>query len=92
MLVECSRSPRLIRAMRTLLVETRMCLGELETTYPDHATQVKEHEELREAIRHERPARAKALLQAHFDDAVDRLITKRAAEQSEVPSHPTARQ
>src|SRR5690606_11300098 len=71
-LVESSGSPRLIRAMRTLLVETRMCLGELETTYPDLGAQVREHEELREAIRAEPPARAEELLLAHLDDAVER--------------------
>lgn len=77
-LVECSGSPRLIRAMRTLLVETRMCLGELRTTYPDLDTQVREHEALAEAFRTESPAKAKALLLAHLDDAVDRLGAKRS--------------
>ncbi|PYG02185.1 transcriptional regulator, GntR family [Georgenia satyanarayanai] len=77
-LVESSGSPRLIRAMRTLLVETRMCLGELETTYPDLGAQVREHEELREAIRSEPPARAEGLLLAHLDDAVERLVAKRS--------------
>ncbi|HLT83096.1 MAG TPA: GntR family transcriptional regulator [Phototrophicaceae bacterium] len=79
-LVESSGSPRLIRAMRTLLVETRMCLGELETTYPDLGAQVREHEELREAIRAEPPARAEELLLAHLDDAVERLVAKRTDE------------
>lgn len=77
-LVECSGSPRLIRAMRTLLVETRMCLGELRTTYPDLDTQVREHEALAEAFLTQSPAKAKALLLAHLDDAVDRLVAKRA--------------
>lgn len=76
-LVEASGSPRLIRAMRTLLVETRMCLGELRTTYTDLDTQVDEHEALRLAILEAPPARAKALLQAHLDDAVHRLVDKR---------------
>lgn len=76
-LVECSGSPRLIRAMRTLLVETRMCLGELRTTYPDLDTQVHEHEALAEAFLAESPAKAKAMLLAHLDDAVERLVTKR---------------
>ncbi len=77
-LVESSGSPRLIRAMRTLLVETRMCLGELETTYPDLRAQVEEHEELRDAIRDAPAERAQELLLAHLDDAVDRLVAKRA--------------
>lgn len=76
-LVESSASPRLHRAMRTLLVETRMCLGALETTYPDLWAQVREHEELREAIASEPAARVKALLLAHLDDAVERLAAKR---------------
>ena len=76
-LVEASGSPRLIRAMRTLLVETRMCLGELRTTYADLDTQVDEHGALTEAIREATPARAKAALQAHLDDAVERLVAKR---------------
>ncbi|MFW6599254.1 GntR family transcriptional regulator [Propionibacteriaceae bacterium Y2011] len=76
-LVNLSGSPRLIRAMRTLVVETRMCLGELETTYADLETQVTEHEDLQEAILHGTPARAKQLLVSHLDDAVHRLQAKR---------------
>lgn len=76
-LVACSDSPRLIRAMRTLIVETRMCLGELRTTYTDLGTQAREHEALREAIDGASPARATTLLQAHLDDAVERLVDKR---------------
>lgn len=76
-LVESSASPRLQRAMRTLLAETRMCLGALETTYPDLWSQLREHEELREAIGSEPAARVKALLLAHLDDAVERLSAKR---------------
>ncbi|MGC5627658.1 GntR family transcriptional regulator [Georgenia sp. Z1344] len=77
-LVECSGSPRLIRAMRTLLVETRMCLGELVTTYADLRTQASEHETLREAIRSGDTARTKALMLEHMADAVSRLVDKRA--------------
>lgn len=77
-LVECSRSPRLIRAMRTLLVESRMCLGELRTTYVDLETQVHEHEALAEAFLSQSPAKAKAFLRAHLDDAVERLVAKRS--------------
>ena len=64
-------------AMRTLLVETRMCLGELRTTYGDLGTQVDDHEALRQAILTAPPARAKAALQAHLDDAVQRIVAKR---------------
>ncbi|WP_022916296.1 GntR family transcriptional regulator [Ruania albidiflava] len=76
-LVACSGSLRLIRAMRTLVVETRMCLGELETTYPDLGSQVREHEEIVEAIGEGTLERAKELLVAHMDDAVQRLAAKR---------------
>ncbi|HLS72730.1 MAG TPA: GntR family transcriptional regulator [Actinomycetaceae bacterium] len=81
-LVDSSASPRLRRAMRTLLVETRMCLGALEVTYPDLWAQVREHEELREAIAGEPAARVKALLEAHLDDAVERLAARRTDAES----------
>lgn len=79
-LVECSGSPRLSRAMRTLLVETRLCLSELRTTYPDLHAQVREHEELRAVIRDGDPDAARDLLRAHLEDAVARLTDKRSSE------------
>ncbi|MEE2031507.1 GntR family transcriptional regulator [Rhodococcus chondri] len=72
-LVASSSSPRLVRAARTLLVETRMCLGALQTTYPDLHEQVDEHVALREAIRSAEPDVVRALLVEHLHDAVDRL-------------------
>ncbi|MCC3329908.1 GntR family transcriptional regulator [Nocardia abscessus] len=72
-LVESAASPRLVRAARTLLIETRMCLGALQTTYPDLREQADEHVDLREAIATAEPARARALLVEHMDDAVERL-------------------
>lgn len=72
-LVESAGSPRLVRAARTLLIETRMCLGALQTTYPDLREQAREHVELREAIASGPPRRARALLVEHMDDAVRRL-------------------
>ncbi len=77
-LVECSGSPRLIRAMRTLIVETRLCLSELRTTYPDLRTQVREHEDLRRAIRDAPADEVLDHVRHHLDDAVQRLTTKRA--------------
>lgn len=76
-LVEACGSPRLIRAMRTLVVESRMCLGELETTYDDLGVQVREHSELLQAIRDGKLAPAQELLNEHMDDAVQRLVAKR---------------
>jgi len=72
-LVASSASPRLVRAARTLLVETRMCLGALQTTYLDLHEQVDEHVALRAAIRSATPAEVHAMLDEHLDDAVERL-------------------
>jgi DNA-binding GntR family transcriptional regulator len=72
-LVGAADSPRLVRAARTLLIETRMCLGALQTTYPDLRDQAREHVELQEAIGAGSPDRARALLVEHMDDAVRRL-------------------
>lgn len=79
-LVEVAGSPRLARAMRTLVVETRLCLGELVTTYPDPGTQVREHEDLREAIRTAPAEQVKQLLAAHLADATSRLEAKRTGD------------
>ncbi|MGA6204774.1 GntR family transcriptional regulator [Nocardia testacea] len=72
-LVAAAGSPRLVRAARTLLIETRMCLGALQTTYPDLREQAQEHVALREAISAATPARVHRLLRDHMDDAVQRL-------------------
>lgn len=76
-LVESAGSPRLLRASRTLLIETRMCLGALQTTYPDLREQAREHVELRDAIGSGTPSRVRKLLTIHMDDAVDRLTAQR---------------
>ena len=72
-LVASSSSPRLIRAARTLLVETRMCLGALQTTYPVLGEQVDEHVVLRTAIRSAPADHVHRMLDEHLDDAVRRL-------------------
>ncbi|WP_054811953.1 GntR family transcriptional regulator [Nocardia arizonensis] len=72
-LVDSAGSPRLVRAARTLLIETRMCLGALQTTYPDLRDQAREHVELHVAIAAGPPQRARALLVEHMEDAVQRL-------------------
>ncbi|MEV2223981.1 GntR family transcriptional regulator [Nocardia vinacea] len=72
-LVDSAGSPRLVRAARTLLIETRMCLGALQTTYPDLREQAREHVELRDAIGSGPARRARTLLVEHMDDAVHRL-------------------
>ncbi|BDB58713.1 MULTISPECIES: GntR family transcriptional regulator [Rhodococcus] len=72
-LVASAESPRLVRAARTLLVETRMCLGALQTTYPDLHVQVDEHVVLREAIRTADRDDVRRLLDEHLHDTVTRL-------------------
>ncbi|WP_216902485.1 GntR family transcriptional regulator [Nocardia alni] len=72
-LVNSADSPRLTRAARTLLIETRMCLGALQSAYADVREQAREHVELREAIGEGSPARARKLLIEHMHDAVERL-------------------
>ncbi|SEE97872.1 GntR family transcriptional regulator [Ruania alba] len=76
--VDATGSPRLIRALRTLLVETRICLGELQTTYPDLREQVREHELWRETVRTGSPEEMDAVIDAHLTDAVQRLEDKLA--------------
>ena len=72
-LVASADSPRLVRATRTLLIETRMCLGALQTTYTDLGEQVREHVALREAILAGPPEDVRELLVGHMRDAVERL-------------------
>lgn len=77
-LVGCAGSPRLHRAMRTLLSETRILLGELEEVYPDLREQVTEHVVLRKAIGAGDEGVAVRLIEEHMDDAVHRLLARRA--------------
>lgn len=77
-LVDCAGSPRLHRAMRTLLSETRILLGELEEAYADLGEQVTEHVVLRQAILDVDEATAVRLIDEHMDDAVRRLLARRA--------------
>ncbi len=76
-LVDCSGSPRLRRAMRTLLLETRMLLGELQGAYPDLSEQVREHEVLCAAIGAGDAPAAYRLIDEHMHDAVTRLMARR---------------
>lgn len=79
-LVASSASPRLQRAMRTLIVETRMCLSELPSPATDLHELATEHTELREAIRSAPPARVHRLMEEHMNDAVRRIVgTSRSA-------------
>lgn len=77
-LVDCAESPRLHRAMRTLLSETRMLLGELQDAYPDLGEQVAEHIALRDAIAAGKRTIALRLIDEHLDDGARRLLARRA--------------
>lgn len=78
-LVDSSGSPRLRRAMRTLLLETRMLLGELQGAYPDLTEQVREHEVLCAAIGAGDAPAAYRLIEEHMHDAVARLMARRGS-------------
>ncbi len=73
-LVRVSGSPRLQRMAQTLLVEKRMCLTALQDKYTaDPQTLVDEHSGLVDAIESGDEALLLARLEAHMNDALERL-------------------
>jgi DNA-binding GntR family transcriptional regulator len=72
-LVAASSSKRLVRMSQTLLIETRMCLSALRRTYTSDEERVTEHKRITEAIRSGDQESALSLLEAHMEDAVQRL-------------------
>ncbi|WP_414635808.1 GntR family transcriptional regulator [Amycolatopsis sp.] len=72
-LVAASGSKRLWRMARILLIETRMCLSALHETYSSEEERVTEHKRIAEAIRAGDKEAVLALLEAHMEDAVQRL-------------------
>ncbi|TVT57309.1 GntR family transcriptional regulator [Amycolatopsis rhizosphaerae] len=72
-LVAESGSKRLARMSRTLLIETRMCLSALRSTYSSEEERVTEHKRIAEAIRSGDQETAVSLLAAHMEDALHRL-------------------
>jgi DNA-binding GntR family transcriptional regulator len=72
-LVAASGSKRLQRMASGLLIETRMCLSALGRTYVDAEERVTEHKRITEAIRAGDADSALSLLEAHMEDAVQRL-------------------
>lgn len=76
-LIEASGSPRLRRMARTLMIETRMCLTELQRTYPtdEYRTdeRIAEHHAIIAAVRGGDEAELLRLLDEHMADAVSRL-------------------
>lgn len=71
-LVEASGSKRLVRMFSTLIVETRMCMGQLEQAYPARHALVDEHRELFELIR-KGDESALETIDRHFTNAVNDL-------------------
>jgi DNA-binding GntR family transcriptional regulator len=72
-LINASGSKRLVRMASTLLIETRMCLAALQSTYQHVENRVDEHNQIIEAIRDGDEATVLSLLEAHMEDAVQRL-------------------
>ncbi|TCP51880.1 DNA-binding GntR family transcriptional regulator [Tamaricihabitans halophyticus] len=71
--VEASGSRRLARMSQTLLIETRMCLSALQRTYQDVGHRVAEHQRIVDALRGCAEETVLALIEAHMEDAVQRL-------------------
>jgi DNA-binding GntR family transcriptional regulator len=72
-LISASGSKRLVRMASTLLIETRMCLAALQSTYQRVEERVNEHNQIIEAIRGGDLKAVLSLLEAHMEDAVQRL-------------------
>jgi DNA-binding GntR family transcriptional regulator len=72
-LVAASASPRLMRMHSTLLVESRMCMTALESTYRFPNDVAEEHGALLAAIHAGEVARLFQLIDAHMQDALRRL-------------------
>lgn len=73
-LVLAAGSPRLARMARTLLVETRMCLSALQRTYRGVEERADEHGKMIDAIRGGDEELVLSLLDAHMEDAIQRLV------------------
>jgi DNA-binding GntR family transcriptional regulator len=76
-LIAASGSRRLVRMARTLLIETRMCLSALQSTYRKNYQgvdeRIAEHNRIIEALRDGDESLVVELLHAHMQDAVQRL-------------------
>lgn len=87
-LINASGSKRLVRMARTLLIETRMCLTALQGTYQRVEERVDEHTKLIEALREGDEETALALLDAHMEDAVQRLAPGTSLVEGHAPPVP----
>ena len=75
-LVAAADSLRLSRMYATLVVETRLCLGALEPTYPVRGELVDEHADLIDAVATGDRSVARRVLEQHLDDGVERLTAR----------------
>lgn len=87
-LINASGSKRLVRMARTLLIETRMCLTALQGTYQHVEERVEEHTKLIQALREGDEETALALLEAHMEDAVQRLAPGTSLRDGHAPPVP----
>ncbi|GAB3715020.1 GntR family transcriptional regulator [Amycolatopsis oliviviridis] len=87
-LIAASGSKRLVRMARTLLIETRMCLTALQGTYQRVEERVTEHTRIIEALRVGDEETALSLLEAHMEDAVQRLAPGTSLREGEAPAVP----
>lgn len=81
-LVAGSGSRRLQRMHETLMVETRMCLTALQGTYQDPEDQVAEHRRIGEAIAAGDAEELVEAVEAHIQEALDRLASDDAPEKA----------
>lgn len=77
-LVQASRSRRLLRMFRTLMVETSMCLQALGDAYPVQEDLVIEHRKLHRAITDGDPDHAADVVSEHLGSAVAELTVEDA--------------
>ncbi|WP_328449404.1 MULTISPECIES: GntR family transcriptional regulator [unclassified Amycolatopsis] len=87
-LINASGSKRLVRMARTLLIETRMCLTALQGTYQRVEERVDEHTKLIQALRDGDEETALTLLDAHMEDAVQRLAPGTSLVEGHAPPVP----
>lgn len=69
-----SGSPRLMRMINVLLVETRLCLGALRHTDQCVEDRVAEHVAIRDALREGAEDQLLDVIERHMEDAVSRLV------------------
>ncbi len=81
-LIGAAGSRRLARMASTLLIETRMCLSALQSTYRRNSQgvdeRIAEHNRIIEALRDGDEELLLALLEAHMEDAVQRLAPEKS--------------